>query len=80
MAQGYKCDRCGKWYEGEPANRGHHEWLFARKVDLYSMQVRARIILSEPMSFDGQDLCLACFIDCLEKFIDACKDRLKKKY
>ena len=70
--KGYKCDKCGKWKEETPANEGHHEWMFADKP-IYSMNVEATVILNETDSRDGQDLCLNCFLECLEMFVATCR-------
>lgn len=73
--QGFKCDRCQKWFEGKPANLGHHEWMSG---DIYSMgDVSARVKLTEFSNpVDGADLCLNCFLYCLEQFIRVCRLRL----
>jgi len=72
--EGYKCDKCGKWDEGDPANKGTHEWMFA-DMPIYSMDIVATVVLSETHSRDGQDLCLDCFLDCLEMFVDVCRKK-----
>lgn len=72
--KGFKCDKCSKWVEGYPENKEHSEWMFSLKP-IYSMTVSAKVILAETQSFDGQDLCKDCFIECLEMFIDVYKSR-----
>ena len=69
--KGYKCDKCGKWKEETPANEGHHEWMFADKP-IYSMNVQAGVSLTCGIS---SDLCLNCFLECLEIFIVACRKK-----
>lgn len=77
--QGFKCDRCETFVEGIPANRGHHEWLFARKdMNINSMVVKARVILREGSSINA-DLCDKCFIECLANFLVVYRDSLKSK-
>ena len=75
--KGFKCDKCGKWFEDNPANQQHHEWMFP-DTDLYGMSVSATVRLTEFSNSDGQDLCLKCFLNCLEQFIKVAYEHLKE--
>ena len=70
--KGFKCDKCGKWIEGVPANDGHEE-LLPPDAPLYSVGVKATVVLTKDDSREGQDLCADCTIKAIGEFIKAWK-------
>lgn len=75
--QGFKCDRCGMWFEGHPVNQGCHSQMIGT-TDIYSMSVSAKISLTEGCAA-SHDLCLGCFLYCLEQFLRVCRQDWQKR-
>jgi len=64
--QGFKCDICGKWVEGNPPSEYDHQWLFADHKPFYSVSIRADIRIGEGVK---ADLCCVCYLTALRAYM-----------